>query len=81
MAVVDEKLICRLFAEVKEVYVDIFGEDGVKTPYRKNLIILSLIVSIIQSLEFAFMLQGVGIKIIKKILKCVHRISVLISVI
>jgi hypothetical protein len=65
MAVVDEKLICRLVVEVKEFYVDIFGEDGVKTPYRKNRIILPLIVSIIQCVEFVFMLQGVGIKIIK----------------
>jgi hypothetical protein len=36
MAVVDEKLICRLCAEVKEFCVDIFGEDGVKTAYLKK---------------------------------------------
>lgn len=37
MAVVDEKLICRLCAEVKEFCVDIFGEDGVKTACRKKI--------------------------------------------
>jgi hypothetical protein len=36
MAVVDEKLICRLCAGVKEFCVRNFGKDGVKTAYRKK---------------------------------------------
>jgi hypothetical protein len=41
MAVGVEKLICRLWAEVKEFCVDIFGDDGVKTDYRKNQIVFT----------------------------------------
>jgi len=79
MAVVDEKLICRLCAEVKEIYVDIFGEDGVKTPYRKNRIIFTVYCKYYSIPSVCIDVTRRGYQNYKKILKCVHRISVLIS--
>jgi len=65
MAVVDDELICRLCVEVKEFCVDSLARVELQQLIEKKIrLCLLIIVSIIQHL-FAFMLPGVGFKIIK----------------
>jgi hypothetical protein len=80
MAVGIEKLICRLWTEVKEFCVDIFGEDGVKTDYQKNLIIFTNNCNYYSTPVVCIHVTRRWYQNYKKILKFVRRISVLFIV-
>jgi len=77
MAVGIQKLICRLWAEVKEFCVDIFGEDGVKTDYRKNRIIFTNNCNYYSTTIVCIHVTRRWYQNYKKILKRVRRVSVL----